>query len=182
MTYELKQSTFRQEELQYPSIYETLNTQVQHLVQLKYQLQCEDKEADREKAQQLNFDLLSYICAKFGRTLTEAVRDDCARLIAESTTSPAQDQKCRDAWKDWLLAAPCWASLARCNWNYSQSRAAELVIEKLEKQEGLNLDGPEGREIIRSVGRLEISDLVAQEVFQEAFPEQATEEESEETF
>jgi len=121
--------------------------------------------------------LLCYICAKFGRTLTEAARDDCAQLIAASATNPAQDQKCRDAWKDWLLAARCWACLARCNWNYSQSRAAELVIERLEKRDGLNLDNLEGREIIRSVGRLEMIDLVAQEVLQEAFPESEMEEE-----
>jgi len=180
MAYEMKQSAFRQDELQYPAILETLNTQIQQLAQLKYQREAKETEAVMETVEQLDFDLLRYVCAKFGHTLEEATREDCAQLIAVSATSPGQEQKYRDAWKAWLLAAPCWPTLAQFNWNYCLSRATDLVIEKLEKQDDLNLDGPEGREIIGSVKRLEISDLVTVEVYQEAYPESATEDEGEE--
>jgi len=45
--------------------------------------------------------------------------------------------------------------------------------------DGVNLDSPEWRDAIASVGQLEISDLVVPEVYQEAFSESATEDEGE---
>jgi len=175
MVYEMKQTTFRQDELQYPAILETLNTQIQQLEQLKYQLHAEDNEAIKEAAQKLDFDLIRYACSKFGRVLEEATRDDCAQLIASSVTDPGQDQKCRNAWEKWLLAAHCWPKLAQYRWMNCQARAVEIVIEKLEGKDGLSLDSPEGQDIVASVRRLELSDLVAPDVYQRAFAESAAE-------
>ena len=56
-----------------------------------------------------------------------------------------------------------------------QARAVEIVIEKLEGKGGLSLDSPEGQDIVESVRRLELSDLVAPDVYQKALSESAAE-------
>ena len=171
MANEFKQASFRQSELNDREILGTLQIQKECLSDLRFHFQSKAAEAIIETASKLDTELLIYACSRMVRALNEAATADCAQLIAASVTRPGEADKCQDDWAKWLEAALCWPGLAQGNWFSSQSEAMRLIIDQLGKKERINLDSPEGRDIVQSVRGIQLVDLVEPEIFLAAFPE-----------
>ncbi len=127
------------------------------------------------KVAEFDFELLRYACAFLESRLEEAARHDCAQLIAESILDVSGGKEPNERWSSWLSTAPYWPQLAHSEWRSAVSKAADIVVGRLEAA-GVNVNRAATNEIDNAVSELMLRDVLSPDVYARFFPESSTKE------
>lgn len=165
---ELKQRQFRHDCHQNQQFIEHLNGQCQQLGRVEVAMSEGDLTEIHTRVSELDFHLIRYACFFLGWRTDEAAKHDCAELLAESALDTSEKGG-GDRRENWLDAAPCWPLLAKGKWPYAVSKAAEIIVQRLEAA-GVNVNGVAVDEIEEAVSRMKLADLMLPAVFERFFP------------